>query len=103
MFVTAAGGCRSGNALPEEICALTDLEELSWRGALPCDDGDDYTDEYDAAPDQAQRPFTLPKGFGRLRMLRVLKLDCWTSMTELPPQVRAALDMLVSHCIRSTQ
>ncbi|BDA42053.1 probable leucine-rich repeat protein SHOC-2 [Coccomyxa sp. Obi] len=76
-------GTWSGSFLPEEICALTGLEELSWRGALPCDEGDDYY----GAPDQAQHPFTLPKEFGRLRKLRVLKLDCHTGMTQLPPQV----------------
>ncbi|CAL8461572.1 g1103 [Coccomyxa elongata] len=84
-------GTWSGSFLPEEICALTDLEELSWRGALPCDVvgkyGDDYTDDYNGAPDQAQRPFTLPKEFRRLKKLRVLKLDCHIAMTELPPRV----------------
>ena len=78
--------------MPDEICALTNLEELSWRGELPADlDGceDDYADDYEGTPDQAARVFALPKEFSSLRKLRVLKLDCHPGMTELPPQVCA--------------
>ncbi len=69
---------------------LTDLEELSLTGELPCDlDGCavDYDDDYTGAPDQAAQDFALPKGFGRLRKLRVLRLDCHMGMWELPSQV----------------